>query len=206
MRYMAFATDYDGTFATEGRAAPATLAALEELKASGRKTLLVTGRHLDDLRRALPNLDAFDRVVAENGAVLYDPASRDEKLLTEQPPQELLDALRQAGVKFDVGRAIISSWTPAETAILDVIKKMALDYQVIFNKGAVMVLPSGVNKATGVVKGLESLLLSPHNVVCVGDAENDHSLLAAGECSVAVANAVPSLRDRADIVMKEARG
>jgi hydroxymethylpyrimidine pyrophosphatase-like HAD family hydrolase len=206
MRYMALATDYDGTFATDGNVAPATLAALEALKASGRRALLVTGRHLEDLRRVFPNLEVFDRIVAENGAVLYDPTTRDETLLAEQPPAELLTALRQAGVKFDVGRAIISSWTPAETAILDVIKKTALDYQVIFNKGAVMVLPSGVNKATGVTKGLESLLLSSHNLVCVGDAENDHSLLAVGECGVAVANAVPSLRDRADIVTKAARG
>jgi hydroxymethylpyrimidine pyrophosphatase-like HAD family hydrolase len=203
---MALATDYDGTFATDGRVAPPTLAALEALKASGRRALIVTGRHLDDLRTVFPNLNVFDRVIAENGAVLYDPASREEKLLTEEPPQKLLTALRRAGVKFDVGRAIISSWTPAETLILDVIKQMALDYQVIFNKGAVMVLPSGVNKATGVAKGLESLLLSSHNVVSVGDAENDHSLLAAVECGVAVANAVPSLRDRADIVTKGSRG
>jgi HAD superfamily hydrolase (TIGR01484 family) len=206
MRYMALATDYDGTLATDGIVAPATLAALEAVKASGRKTLLVTGRHLDDLRRVFPNVEVFDRIVAENGAVLYDPARREEKILTEEPPAELLTALRQAGVKFDVGHAIISSWTPAETAILDVIKKTALDYQVIFNKGAVMVLPSGVNKATGMTKGLESLLFSPHNVVSVGDAENDHSLLASGECSVAVANAVPSLRERADIVTNGARG
>jgi hypothetical protein len=168
---MALATDYDGTLATDGQVAPATLAALEALKASGRRILLATGRHLDDLRRVFPKIDVFDRIVAENGAVLYDPASREESLLTEEPPPEFLSALREAGVKFDVGRAIISSWTPAETAILDVIKKMALDYQVIFNKGAVMVLPSGVNKATGVTKGLESLLLSPHNTVSIGDAE-----------------------------------
>jgi HAD superfamily hydrolase (TIGR01484 family) len=203
---MALATDYDGTLATDGQVPPATLAALEALKASGRKILLATGRHLDDLRRVFPKIDIFDRIIAENGAVLYDPSSREETLLTEEPPPEFLQALRDAGVKFDVGRAIISSWTPAEAAILDVIKKMALDYQVIFNKGAVMVLPSGVNKATGVTKGLESLLLSPHNAVSVGDAENDHSLLSVGECGVAVANAVPSLRDRADIVTKASRG
>jgi hydroxymethylpyrimidine pyrophosphatase-like HAD family hydrolase len=206
MRYMALATDYDQTLATDGQVAPSTLAALEALKASGRKILLATGRHLDDLRRIFPKIDVFDRIVAENGAVLCDPASREETLLTENPPLEFLSALRQAGVKFDAGRVIISSWTPAEIAILDVIKKMALDYQVIFNKGAVMVLPSGVNKATGVTKGLESLLLSPHNTVSIGDAENDHSLLAIGECGVAVANAVPSLLDRADVVTKWARG
>src|SRR5580658_119496 len=206
MRYMAFATDYDGTLATNGCVAEPTLAALESLKASGRKILLVTGRHLGDLQAVFPQTDLFDRIVAENGAVLYDPTSREEKTLTEPPPEEFLAALRAAGVRFDVGRAIISSWTPAETTILDVIKKMALDYQVIFNKGAVMVLPSGVNKATGLRKGLEDLLLSPHNAVAVGDAENDHSFLAASECGVAVANAVPALRARADIVTRASRG
>ena len=47
----------------------------------------------------------------------------------------------------------------------------------IFNKGAVMILPSGVNKATGLAAALEELGLSPHNVVGVGDAENDHAFL-----------------------------
>src|SRR5215813_4465231 len=102
MRYMAVATDYDGTLARDGQVAPATLAALEALKASGRKTILTTGRHLDDLRRVFPKIDLFDRIVAENGAVLYDPASREETLLAEEPPAELLNALRRAGVKFDV--------------------------------------------------------------------------------------------------------
>src|SRR5690348_6280048 len=144
MRYITFATDYDGTLASDGRVDGATVRALENLKASGRKLFLVTGRHRADLQKVFPETALFDRIVAENGAVLYDPATREEKVLTEAPNQEFLAALDAAGVKFDVGRAIISSWTPAETAILRVIREMALDYQVIFNKGAVMVLPSGV--------------------------------------------------------------
>ena len=41
-----------------------------------------------------------------------------------------------------------------------------------------MVLPSGVNKATGLSAALVELGLSRHNVVAVGDAENDHALRA----------------------------
>ena len=81
--------------------------------------------------------ELFDGIVAENGALLYDPASGEEKMLTEAPKEEFLTALRDAGVKFDVGRAIVASWTPAEKAILGVIRRLGLDYQVIFNKGAV---------------------------------------------------------------------
>jgi hydroxymethylpyrimidine pyrophosphatase-like HAD family hydrolase len=206
MRYLAFATDYDGTLATNGRAEEATVGSLERLKASGRKLLLVTGRHLPDLQQVFPRLELFDRVVAENGAVLYDPASREERVLGEAPKAEFLDALRAEGVQFEAGRSIVASWSPAETAILEVIKRLGLDYQVIFNKGAVMVLPAGINKATGLGAALEELQLSPHNTVAIGDAENDHTFLWASECGVAVANALPAVQEKADLVTRGDHG
>ena len=206
MRYLAFATDYDGTLATDGVVDDGTKLALERLKASGRKLLMVTGRHLPDLQRVFPKLELFDRVVAENGALLYDPATHEEKALAEAPKEEFLDALRHEGVQFEAGRSIVASWTPAEVPILEVIKRMGLDYQVIFNKGAVMVLPAGINKATGLRAALEELQLSPHNVVAIGDAENDHAFLSASECGVAVANALPALREKADVVTRGDHG
>jgi hypothetical protein len=69
-----------------------------------------------------------------------------------------------------------------------------------------MVLPSGVNKSTGMHTALAELHLSPHNVVGVGDAENDHAFLSACECAVAVANALPALKERADLVTRGKRG
>src|SRR5579862_5193104 len=206
MRYLGLATDYDGTLATDGVVDAMTVRALENLKTSGRRLLMVTGRGLEDLQRVFTRTELFDSIVAENGALLYDPASREEKLLTEPPAQEFLTSLRAAGVKFDVGRAIVASWTPAENVILEVIRRLGLDYQVIFNKGAVMVLPSGVNKATGLRAALDEMRLSLHNLVAIGDAENDHAFLSASECSVAVANALPALRERADIVTKGDHG
>jgi hydroxymethylpyrimidine pyrophosphatase-like HAD family hydrolase len=202
MRYLTLATDYDGTLATNGVVSDATVRALEKLKASGRKLLMVTGRHLPDLQRVFQKLELFDRVVAENGALLYDPARREEKVLAETPDDAFLEGLRAAGVSFVVGHCIVASWTPSEVAILQVIKSMGLDYQVIFNKGAVMVLPSGINKATGLKAALEELQLSPHNTVAIGDAENDHAFLSASECGVAVANALPALREKADVVTR----
>ena len=78
--------------------------------------------------------------------------------------------------------------------------------QVIFNKGAVMILPSGVNKATGLAAVLSELGVSPHNTVGVGDAENDHAFLAACEASVAVANSLPALKERVDRVTRADHG
>ncbi len=74
MRFRVLAADYDGTLAHHGRMAPSTVAALHKLKASGRKLVMVTGRQLDDLQANFPEVDrVFDRVVAENGALLYTP-------------------------------------------------------------------------------------------------------------------------------------
>ncbi|MDP9145180.1 MAG: HAD-IIB family hydrolase [Actinomycetota bacterium] len=207
MRYLALACDYDGTIAAEGRVAPETVAALERLRASGRRLLLVTGRELDDLLAVFPQVSLFDGVVAENGALLYDPASQHTTLLSAAPPEAFIRMLQARGVTpLSTGRVIVATWQPQETAVLAVIRDLGLELQVIFNKGAVMVLPSGVNKATGLAAALRELGLSPHNVVGVGDAENDHAFLHLCECAVAVVNALPMVRDGADLVTQGANG
>ena len=200
MRYLAFACDYDGTLASDGRVSESTLEALRRLRASGRKLLLVTGRELEELISVFPDLDLCEWVVAENGALLYQPSTRLEKALGDPPPPEFLHELKTRGVPISVGRVIVATWEPHETTVLGVIRDLGLERQVIFNKGAVMVLPSGINKATGLAAALEELELTPHNVVGIGDAENDHAFLRLCECSVAVANALPMVKQQADLV------
>jgi HAD superfamily hydrolase (TIGR01484 family) len=201
MRYLALCCDYDGTIAHHGRVDQPTLAALERLRESGRKLVLVTGRQLEDLQSVFPQLEMFERVVAENGALLYTPSSREEKRLGEAPPRAFVDALVAAGVEpVSVGRIIVATWEPHQKTVLETIRECGLELQVIFNKGAVMVLPAGVNKATGLRAALAELNLSIHNAVGVGDAENDHAFLSICECSAAVGNALPAVKEKADIV------
>ncbi|HTS26271.1 MAG TPA: HAD family hydrolase [Bryobacteraceae bacterium] len=203
MRFLALATDYDGTLAQDGEVHSATVAALRRLQESGRKAILVTGRELPELLWIFPEVDLFDVVVAENGALLYFPQERREESVAEPPPVRFLKTLRARGVwPLNVGRSIISSNESQGPAILEAIHSLGLDLQVIYNKGSVMVLPSGVNKATGLAAALEHLGLPPQQVVGVGDAENDHPLLRFCGCGVAVANALPALKERADIVTR----
>jgi hypothetical protein len=163
--------------------------------------VLVTGRELDDLQRVCHRLDLFEYVVAENGALLYDPATGEETSLAARPPDSFVATLRERGVgPISVGRVIVATWEPHETTVLSTIRDLGLELQVIFNKGAVMILPAGVTKASGLASALQRMEISPHNTVGVGDAENDHALLASCECSVAVANALPTLKSAADIV------
>src|ERR1700729_2872420 len=201
------ATDYDGTLAQDGIVDDATADALVAFRRSGRRLLLVTGRELPDLTRVFPRIDLFDRVVAENGALLFDPATKKETPLGPEPSTELVDTLRKKGVSpLSVGRSIVATWEPNEKLVLDAIREHGLELQIVFNKGAVMVLPPGVNKASGLKAALDDLGLSAHNVVSVGDAENDHAFLQASGYAVAVANALPTIKDEDDLVTKGARG
>jgi hydroxymethylpyrimidine pyrophosphatase-like HAD family hydrolase len=207
MRFLVLATDYDETLADHGRVRPEVLAALERVKASGRKLVLVSGRELPDLRRVFPGVTIFDAVVAENGALLYLAETREERPLGERPSEELVRRLAARGVSpLFVGRGIVATREPHHHAVLEEIRDLGLELQVIFNKGAVMVLPSGVHKGSGLAAALAALCMSTHNCVAVGDAENDHALLAEAECGVAVANALPALRTRADWVLARAAG
>jgi len=207
MRFLALCCDYDGTLARHGVVDDDTIAALERLVASGRRVVLVTGRQLDDLQRVMPRLDLFERVVAENGALLYAPATREEQPLAAAASAPLVQALRERGVTpLSAGRCIVATWEPHQETVLEAIHELGLELQVVFNKGAVMVLPSGINKASGLAAALRQMGLSPHNAVAIGDAENDHALLALCECAAAVANALPSVRDRADIVTTRDHG
>ncbi|WP_439623163.1 HAD-IIB family hydrolase [Gemmata sp.] len=206
MRFHAIATDYDGTIAHDGVVDDATVAALERSKKSGRKLIMVTGRELPELKTVCPRLDLFDLAVVENGAVLYNPQSKETRVLAEPPPPKFAETLRARKVPVSAGHVIVATVEPHHVETLNVIREMGLELQVIFNKGSVMVLPSGVNKATGLAAALAEFGLSPHNTVGVGDAENDHAFMRVCECSAAVANALPAVKDTADIVMNGKRG
>src|SRR4029079_10504708 len=123
------------------------------------------------------------------------------------PPPDFIKLLVARGVQpLSVGRAIVATREPHETTVLEVIKGLGLELQVIFNKGAVMILPSGVNKATGLKAALKELQRTPEETIGAGDAENDHAFLELCGCAVAVANALPAVKQHADIVTESTHG
>ncbi len=185
----------------------ATIRAIERLINSGRSLILVTGRELPDLQSAFPRLDLCRRVVAENGALLYNPATGEKRILAERRPQTLLDNLLGRGVPgVSAGEVIISAGRSHETHIIEAIRESGVDLQLIFNKESVMILPPGINKMTGLDAALDDLKLSSSNLVGVGDAENDHVFMERCRYSVAVANAIPGLKEMADFVTQGNRG
>ncbi len=207
LRYRALATDYDGTLATQGVVPPATWEALDRFKATGRSLVLVTGRELAPLLEVCPGLDRFDLAVLENGAVLYRPADGQVRDLAPRPPDALIAALQARGVApVSVGRVIVATWEPHRAAVEQTIADLGLDLRVIPNKRALMILPPGIDKASGLLTALQTLGIPPSETIGIGDAENDAPLLHACALGVAVANATEALKAQAHLVTQLERG
>lgn len=193
--------DYDGTLATGETAGSQIIEALISASEAGTKLVLATGRELPDIRRVLPEIELFQWVVAENGAVLFEPATGVKEVLGAAPPESFFQEIERRGVGVVARGQVIAAIHSRHLAILnETIHELGLPYHVILNKNSAMVLPSGVDKGTGVAAVLESMGISTKETVAVGDGENDEDLFRIAGFRVAVANAVPELKACADMV------
>ena len=208
MPILAIATDYDGTLAENDIASASTVAALERFKASGRKLILVTGRHLADLRQVFGNgLHLFDIAVLENGGLLYYPQSGEVRLLAATPSAAFVARLRERGVdELAVGQTIVATHIGHHEAIRGTIEELELDLEIILNTDALMVLPPGVDKASGLRAALAELSLDAGSIAAIGDAENDIVFLKHAGHAVAVANALPEVKAIARTITRASRG
>jgi hypothetical protein len=199
MKFSVLALDYDGTIAREGVLSPEVKAAIAEARASGIVVIIVTGRILSDLQYVAGDLN-FDAVVAENGAVLA-LRNGQTRMLGHLPPQVFLDDLRRRGVAFKSGQCVVEADASTAPAVLAAIRELQLPLVILFNRGHLMILPQAISKGTGLQDALNILRLSPHNAIAIGDAENDHDLLAECELAVAVGWGSATLRSEADEVV-----
>jgi phosphoglycolate phosphatase (TIGR01487 family) len=199
------AIDFDGTLTSGTGVAPHAIEAIEQARRSGFSVVLVSGRIEAELRADFPEIaQHLDGMVLENGAVIVING-RAQPLA---PPVDdvLAEALANRGVPYRRGEVLLAIDGRHAATVIEAIGELGLDHQVTRNRSALMVLPAGVTKGTGLVKLLTEMDLSAHNTVAVGDAENDLSLFGIAEIGAAVADAVPSVRRGADIVLGKPDG
>ena len=200
MKFGVLALDYDGTIATDGILNSDVRIAIGDARAHGIAVVLVTGRILSDLRRVAGDLGFVDAVVAENGAVLAFP--NDLSWLHGHPPSPVfLDELRHREIEFKAGQCIVEADAASAPRILASIRDLELPLVLAFNRDRLMVLPQAVSKGTGLHRALTALRLSVHNTIAIGDAENDHDLLAVCELAVAVGWGSEALQKIADEIL-----
>ncbi len=200
------ACDFDGTGATNGHPAPELYAALAAARLHGIVTLLVTGRVLEDVQRACEELSSLDAVVAENGAVVYLCSLGRTIQIGSPPPDYFLGELRAQGVPFHTGNVIVGTWEQHANKLLELIRRFGIDAQLVFNRAAMMVLPSGINKGVGIRRALEELGRSERNLIAFGDAENDIPMFLDAEIGVAARGSVPAVTALADDSLSQPGG
>ncbi len=194
------ALDFDGTIAQHDRVSDQVRDALIAARRSGLILLLVTGRSQSALSVVLGDAAAlFDAVVTENGAVveIYGRPVHNAGGVDVRLQQRLASR----GISFEAGHRILSVAGHDEHAVLREIADLELDVALQRNLGALMITVAGVSKGTGLQVALHHLGRSRHNLVAVGDAENDLSMFAVAEVSVAVSDAIPEVQTHADIVL-----
>jgi hydroxymethylpyrimidine pyrophosphatase-like HAD family hydrolase len=204
MHISVIATDFDGTIAQGDQVAPEVGRVLRRWRETGRFTVLVSGRPFEFLHDLQEREQAFDLIVAENGAVLYNSRTDEMSLPFGEVPNDLLDTLARLGVPLWRGIAIAGTRTPYDDAVWVASRELGLAVHVETNRNEVMLVPPGASKGAGLLNLFRSEGLSPRNLLAFGDAENDCSLLQVAEVKVVVANAVEDLKEIADYVTPEA--
>ncbi|MEK6974895.1 MAG: HAD hydrolase family protein [Candidatus Thermoplasmatota archaeon] len=195
---IAFAVDCDRTLTGDDFIPdPEALFAVGELRKAGFRCILVTGRSKADLERFSPLAEVFDAFVLEGGAVwgswstLLRPSNADIVLKAAERVAEAGVAIERRSTSFS-----------ASINDLDVIRQQASDCSIQLNVDRVDVLPPGLDKGIGLDGALGSLGIRGAHVVAIGDGENDVALFDRAHVALAVANAVPSLKECADEVLE----
>jgi hydroxymethylpyrimidine pyrophosphatase-like HAD family hydrolase len=203
--FQVVAVDLDGTLTSGGQVSAEALDAIDQVRRNGLVVVVVTGRIGVELQAEFGQIaDHVDALVLENGAVSMVGGAT--HVLSAPVESALGDALADRGVPCRRGEVLVAVDGEHAATVLAVIGELGLDCQIVRNRAALMVLPAGVTKGTGLGAVLTEMNLSPHNMVAVGDAENDLSLLGMAEIGAAVADAVPSLWQHADLVLDQPDG
>ncbi|MCG3108499.1 Phosphoglycolate phosphatase [Metallosphaera sp. J1] len=196
------ASDFDRTLSHESDSFVIRNDVVEKINnfCSIYKFFVVTGREERYMRILAPGLRPTGWVL-ENGALLL---LGDRKVVNApetwfETRKIVGEKLTSHGISHSFGEVIIyvNSWNGS----LDLGPGVRIER----NRQDTMILPDNVNKGTGLMRAIQEMKLSG-KVIAVGDAENDESLFRVAHIKVAVANAIPSIKRIADIVMQKEDG
>lgn len=192
-------TDYDRTVTDEDlQPDPACLNALARARRAGLTVIVVSGRTVSELEAFMGHI--ADGFVGDNGcyALFPEDGGTMTPLFEGAAPrfQELLGHIPS----LSPGKGIASVLLEHEEDAREVLRKEGVEVDWIKNRDRVMMLPCGVHKGVGVEHVLERLNVPREQVAAAGDGENDLHLFDAAGYGIAVSNAVPELKKRADYV------
>lgn len=181
---------------------PATLARLKALREAGIAVVVVTGRPVDHLR-AIGLSRACSALVAENGGLVVLPRTRRVEAYYDGFAATCRTALGPLAAALHWGRVVGSGPAAVAPEIERVLTRAGIPHGLSYNSGEVMLLPAGVDKATGALRALHHLGIDPQDAAAVGDGENDVPMFGVVGRSAAVANAVPAAAAAATEMLRQ---
>ena len=189
----AILTDLDRTLTGPDLALDARIPPrLAMLRARGIRVVVVTGRTLEHVV-AMRLAEFSDAIVAENGAVLRH-ANGMVEVEAHDFAQRCRDALGPLAVRFHWGRSLASGPRELAPACAHLLREHHVAHGASYNAEELMLLPPGVDKATGARRALAKLDLTLRDAVAIGDGENDVPMLLTAGDSAAPANAHAAAR------------
>lgn len=179
---------------------PAALERIRELRRRGLRVVVATGRRFDDPRvEAL--LSELDAVVAENGAVVHHAEDGALVVMHADFAERARAALGPLADRFAWGHVVGSGPRELSGDASALLAARKVEHAVEYNVDEVMLLPPGVDKATGAAACVARWGLRSADVWAIGDGENDVALLRWAGVGAAPANASPSAQAAADLHM-----
>ncbi|MFQ6011946.1 MAG: HAD family hydrolase [Nitrososphaerales archaeon] len=193
--------DYDRTLTDEMLSPTAeAFEAIGKATALGLRFIIVTGRQLDFLLSLEEVRENATALVAENGAIAYELSTSRKSSPFASEATLIKKAFQGSGLRFQQFEVMTSLSRRYENEVKTLISKNRLEADLHFNVDSIMVLPTGISKASGLALALDLIGASNKGIICFGDGENDIPLFKEADISVAVANAVSDVKAKADIV------
>ncbi len=193
--------DFDRTLTDE--ALMPSVEAFEAIRKAtglGLRFIVVSGRQIEFLLSVEEISQIASALVGENGAIAYELSTRKKSSPFVNEARIIKRAFQRSGLRFQQFDIMTSLSRRYENEVKTLIAKNKLEAEIHFNVDSIMVLPTGVSKASGLVLALDLLGIPAEGIICFGDGENDLPLFEEADISVAVANAISDVKAKADIV------
>ncbi|MEM3939710.1 MAG: phosphoglycolate phosphatase [Saccharolobus sp.] len=200
------ASDYDRTLASEENnfiISPHVAKKINDFSKK-YKLIVVTGREKKFIDKLAIGLNPTAWILENGALILYE--NKEIKLCGEdwiERRKKITEILDKANVNYSLGKVII--YVNNYKDKLDKIKEIEEYGKIEINRNDAMILPKGVDKGTALLK-FKELINFKGKIVAIGDSENDYTLFRVADIKVAVANAIPQIKEIADIVTTKPNG
>ena len=175
---------------------------LIRLRSRNIKLIIASGRALDFMLDFKTKNPIWDAIVAENGAIVYFPQTRNTIRINEVDGKRICGVFSNARFPADIRDSTVSVKRRYERRIRQILDSDGIEANIERNVDDIMIMPRNVNKKAGIRMALGELGIEPKSCAFFGDSENDISMFTFPGLTVAMKKAHPELKKQADEVLR----